>query len=121
MHEVILRFRVQSATETDVLRFLLNGRELPVEDLRRINEMYRMAAPRYRTGSCYWFVYRLGPEHWPRVGENRVEVELVEREPEAIPPLVLRDVELEIRYLKGRAFHRGFIDPDLGPYNVGVA
>ncbi len=121
VHEVILRCRLQSATETDVLRFRLNGQELPPGGLRRINEMYRMAAPRYRTGSSYWFVHRLGPDHWPRVGQNIFEVELAEREPEAVPPVVLRDVELEIRYLKGRAFHRGFVDPDLGPYNVGVA
>ncbi len=121
VHEVILRFRLLTCTETDEVRMRLNGRELPAEGLRRINEAYRMRAPRFRTGTCYWFVYRLGPDHWPRRGTNEIEVELVKREPEVIPPLTLRDVELEVRYLMGRAYHRGFVDPDLGPYNEGVS
>ena len=120
VHEVILRLRLLSATETDVVRMRLNGRELPAEGLRRINESYRMGGPRYRTGTCYWFIYRLGPDHWPRQGTNEIEVELVHREPEAIPPRSLRDVELEVRYLMGRNFHRGFVDLDLGPWNTGV-
>ena len=33
--------------------------------------------------------------------------------------IALRDVELEIRYLKGKSFHRGFVDEDLGPYEHG--
>ena len=121
VHEVILRFRLLTCTETDEVRMRLNGRELPAEGLRRINEAYRMRAPRFRTGTCYWFVYRLGPDHWPRRGTNEIEVELVKREPEVIPPLTLRDVELEVRYLMGRAYHRGFVDPDLGPYHEGVS
>jgi hypothetical protein len=32
----------------------------------------------------------------------------------------LRDVELEIKYLMGKSFHRGFVDPDLGPYELAV-
>lgn len=48
VHSVLLRFRVQGATELDILSFSLNGRLLPQEPacLRRINEMYRMTAPR---------------------------------------------------------------------------
>ena len=44
----------------------------------------------------------------------------MKREPQVIPPLVLRDVELEVHYLMGRHFHRGFVDRDLGPWNTGV-
>ena len=48
VHSVLLRFRVQGATELDVLSFSLNGQPLPQAPtcLRRINEMYRMTAPR---------------------------------------------------------------------------
>ena len=33
----------------------------------------------------------------------------------------LRDVELELKYLMGRNFHRGSVDPDLGHYGGGVS
>ena len=33
------------------------------------------------------------------------------------PHCVLRDVELETKYLKGKNFHRSFVDPDLGAYD----
>ncbi len=114
--EVLLRLRVMNATERDVLRFFLNGVELPAAQLRTINEMYRMSAPRYRTGSGYWFVFRLDGDTWPVCGDNAVTVELVERDSAVAPTIFLRDVELEVRYLKGRHFHRAFVDPDLGPY-----
>lgn len=114
VHEVLLRFRVASATELDHLRFRLNGRELPVGSLRKINEIYRMKAPRYRTGSCYWFVYRLDREHWPQQGTNAIEVTLTHRDPDVLPQCFLRDVELETKYLMGKNFHRGQ-DADLGP------
>jgi len=120
VHEVILRLRLENITETDELNFRLNGTALPASGLRRINEMYRMNAPRFRTGSCYWFVFRLQPPHWPMQGENQIEVELVHREPEAVPLATLRDVELEIRYLMGKAYHRSLVDTDLGRTNVGV-
>lgn len=120
IHELILRLRLESVTETDELRFRLNGADLPESGLRRINELYRMNAPRFRTGSCYWFVFRLEKQHWPVKGENQIDVELVRREPEAVPPVRLRDVELEVRYLMGMAYHRSLVDPDLGPTNVGV-
>jgi hypothetical protein len=116
VHEVLLRIRVMNTTELDRLCFRLNGQDLPDSCLRRINEMYRMSAPRYRTGSGYWFVFRLNPDHWPVPGSNRVEITLLERDPEIIPQLLVRDVELETHYLKGRNFHRAFVDPDLGPY-----
>ena len=48
VHEVLLRVRLMSVTERDRLRFRLNGKELPSGLLRKINQMYRMTAPRYR-------------------------------------------------------------------------
>ncbi|MEW6749461.1 MAG: hypothetical protein AB1505_00600 [Candidatus Latescibacterota bacterium] len=116
VHEVLLRLRVMNTTERDQFDFRLNGRELPASSLRRIHEIYRMRAPRYRTGSGYWFVFRLGPEHWPVPGHNCVEATLRTRDAAIIPQAYLRDVELETRYLMGRSFHRAFVDPDLGPY-----
>jgi hypothetical protein len=114
VHEVLLRLRLMATTERDRLIVRLNGKQLPEEALRVINEMYRMSAPRYRTGSGYWFVFRLDRAHWPRRGSNRIEVELTKRDGAVLPPVVLRDVELEIRYLMGRNFHRT-PEEDLGP------
>ena len=114
VHQVLLRFRVMNMTENDRLIFRLNGKVLPDSALRKVNEMYRMSAPRYRTGSGYWFIFRLDREHWPQKGENILEVRLVERDPGLRQKMIVRDVELETKYLKGKNFHRGQ-DPDLGP------
>ena len=115
VHGVLLRVRIMNVTERDRLRFWLNGVELPKECLRRINEIYRMSAPRYRTGWGYWFVYRLDRAHWPRRGHNNLEVTLVQRVSGVTPQVYVRDVELEIKYLMGKNYNRGQ-DPDLGPY-----
>lgn len=115
VHEVLLRVRVMNITEADRLRFQLNGVELPDDLLRKINEMYRMHAPRYRTGSGYWFIYRLDRLHWPQKGQNTLEVTLLHREKEVTPQVYIRDVELELKYLMGKNFHRGQ-DADLGAY-----
>ena len=114
VHEVLLRVRVMSHTERDRLKFYLNGRELPASLLRKINEMYRMTAPRYRTGSGYWYAFKLDAKHWPKKGNNTLAVELVRRDAQALPEIFVRDVELDIKYLMGRNYHRGQ-DIDLGP------
>ncbi|MCZ6676794.1 MAG: hypothetical protein O7E52_06045 [Candidatus Poribacteria bacterium] len=116
VHEVLLRIRIMNTTEVDRMRFQLNGVDLPDSLRRKINEMYRMSAPRYRTGSGYWFIYRLDVKHWPQKGENTLQVTLLRREPDVIPQIYVRDVELEIKYLMGQNFHRGQ-DADLGPYD----
>jgi len=121
VHEVILRLRLTNVTEADRLTFQLNGQDLPAECLRRIDETYRMQAPRYRAGSAYWFIFRPSPAMWPRQGPNRITVELQERAADVLPDMVLRDVELEIHYLMGRAFHRGYVDPDLGRWSCDNA
>ncbi len=115
VHEVLLRVRMIETTELDRYRFKLNGSELPDRLLRKINRMYMMGAPRYRVRG-YWYVFRLDREHWPQKGHNNVEVTLLERDPDVTPQVRLRDVELEIKYLMGKNFHRDFVDPDLGPY-----
>lgn len=134
VHEVLLRIRVMNTTESDQLRFRLNGVELPdcrhrgrgrpgpqaetpaqATTLRKINEMYRMQSPRYRTGSGYWFIYRLDQVHWPQKGNNNLEVTLLHRDADVTPQVYIRDVELEIKYLMGKNFHRGQ-DLELGAY-----
>ena len=79
VHEVLLRIRIMNTTELDLLVFRFNSRVLPDSLLRKINQMYRMSAPRYRTGSGYWFIYRLEGKHWPKRGSNRLEVTLTKR------------------------------------------
>lgn len=114
VHEVILRVRLQETTERDRWRFVFNGRDLPEKSLRRINQMYVMDAPRYRVFG-YWFVFRLDESLWPVRGRNMIEVQLLKRDGQALPAVRLSDVELEIRYLLGKNFHRGLIDADLAP------
>ena len=115
VHEVLLRIRVMGHTERDRLSFWLNGRELPALLVRKINELYRMSAPRYRTGSGYWYAFKLDTKHWPKKGNNKLEIELLRRDSQALPEIVVRDVELDLKYLMGRNYHRGQ-DDDLGPY-----
>tara|TARA_Y100000588_G_scaffold287299_1_gene305405 strand:+ start:591 stop:2177 length:1587 start_codon:yes stop_codon:yes gene_type:complete len=114
VHEILLRVRIMNTTELDRLSFKLNGKPLPEGLLRRINEMYRMSAPRYRTGSGYWFVFRLDRDHWPRKGKNSLQIILDKRDKAVLPQIYVRDVELEIRYLMGRNYHR-IPEHDLGP------
>jgi hypothetical protein len=115
VHQVLLRVRVMGLNERHRLRFRLNGAVLPLERARLINEIYRMKAPRYRTGSGRWFVFRLDRAHWPRRGENLLEITLLRTDPQALPPIRVRDVEVEVKYLMGRHFNRGQ-DADLGPW-----
>ena len=115
VHEVLLRVRITSATELDRLGFKLNGVDLPSSLMRQINQMYAMSAPRYRV-SGQWYVFRLDQAHWPVKGSNILEVTLLKRDPDIIPTASVRDVELETKYLMGKRFHRGPVDPDLGPY-----
>ena len=68
----------------------------------------------------YCHVFRLDREHWPVKGSNSLEVTLLERDPDVTPQIGLRDVELDIRYLMGKNYHRGFVDADLGPYEHAV-
>ncbi len=117
VHEVLLRARVIGTTEIDRFRFKFNGAELPESLMRKINRMYMMGAPRARV-TGYWFIFRLDADHWPKRGANELEVTLLHRDPVALPEIALRDVELEIKYLMGKNFHRSFIDPDLGAFDT---
>jgi hypothetical protein len=119
VHEVLLRCRIQGATELDRFSFSLNGAELPDSLQRKINQMYTMASPRYRVGG-YWFIYRLDRVNWPRKGDNKLQVTLTGRDPDVTPAITLLDVELEIKYLMGKNYHRSFVDADLGPYERRV-
>lgn len=113
VHEVLLRVRLTNTTELDRYEFRFNGKPLAPEGHRRINETYKMSAPRYRVNG-YWYIWRLDAAHWPETGNNKFEVTLTKRDPDLIPGIALRDVELEIKYKMGKNFHRGQ-DPDLGP------
>ena len=111
VHELLLRLRITGTTELDRFLFKLNGKTLSQEAMRRINQMYVMRGPRGR-GSGYWFLFRLQPERWPVRGRNQIEVTLLERDPDVTPPIELRDVELEVKYLRGKNAGRGR-DPEV--------
>jgi len=112
VHEVLLRIRVIETTERDRFRFRLNGKDLPASSLRMINRLYQMREPRYRVHG-YWYVFRLGTEHWPSKGENVLEVTLTSQDTAVATEVVLRDVELETKYLMGKNFLRDR-ETDLG-------
>ena len=106
-------------TERDRLRFVLNGRELPLSLVRQINELYRMSAPRYRTGSGSCYIFKLDEKYWPQQGANSLAVDLLRRDAQVLPDIFVRDVELDIKYLMGRNFHRGQ-DIDVGPFETSA-
>jgi len=116
IYEVLLRFRITSATELDKFRFKLNGKEIPLNLMRQINKMYGMKSARYRVFG-QWYIFNLTKEYWPTKGSNIFEVTLLNHDSEVIEYPNLRDVELEIKYLMGKNFHRDFVDLNLGPYD----
>ena len=110
---------LSGTAELDRLGFRFNGAELPDSILRTINnQMFWMSGPRSSGAVGYWFALTLGREHWPRQGSNRLEVTLLERDPHVTPEVSVEQVELEIKYLMGKHFRRGFQDPALGPFDV---
>ena len=70
VHEVLLRARMINSTELDRFSFRLNGKALPQSGLRKINQLYRMVAPRYRVNNCYWHIYRLDRKPLAAQGEQ---------------------------------------------------
>ena len=119
VHEVLLRVRVSNNTEIDKIEFKLNDVQLPENSLRKINELYRMTGPSMGggAGSGYWNIFRLDKKFWPVKGKNTIEFTLLKRDPNVLPSPAIHFVELEIRYLMGKNFHRSFVDSDLGPYD----
>jgi len=121
VHEVLLRLRIGGNLETDKIEISLNGKLLPSTLLRKINQAYIMSAPRYRIMGGYWHIYKLDRGHWPVKGTNTITVALLERDSDLKEQhCQLMDVELETKYLKGKNFHRSFVDQDLGPYEHEV-
>jgi len=118
VHKVLLRVRLTSAVETDRVDIKLNGKPLPSNRLRRINNVYKMRSPRYRVFG-YWYVYDLDREHWPIRGTNDIEVTATHRDSDIVAQLQLRDVELDVKYLMGRNFHRRD-DTELGTSDVST-
>ena len=59
---------------------------------------------------------------WAECGFLKSFDSLHRRDPETTPPIWVRDVELEIRYLRGKSAYRGVhnTDPDLGPFQHAV-
>ena len=93
----------------------MNGNKLLDSSLRKINRMYVMSAPRYRrTG--YWYVFTLDKENWPVKGKNQITINMKKRDDGVIPLPKVLDVELEIKYLMGKNYHRDYVDVELGPY-----
>ena len=120
VHELLLRMRVTQTTGVDRISVKLNERELPEDRMRKINRQAFWTAPYYVVVDSVWHVYRLDTDFWPVMGPNSLEVTLTERDPEVAHIQVrLRDVELEVKYLKGKNWYRGFVDADLGEYDQG--
>lgn len=115
VYEALLRVRIQGTTELDRIEFRLNGRKLPASILRIINQMFWMSGPR-GAAQGYWFVFNLDRGHWPAKGANTLEITLLDRDPDVTPPVLVMDVELELKYLMGKHFRRGYEDPALGPF-----
>ena len=120
IHEILLRIRLVETNEQDKIEVKLNGNLLPSDMLRRVINMYAMDAPQYRVNGACWYIFRLRDEFRPVKGTNIIEVNLLESELQAFSNVTLRDIEMEIKYLKGAGFGRGTVDPDLGSYEYGT-
>ena len=105
-----------NTTELDSIRFRLNGVDLPDELLRKINEMYRMSAPAlpHRVGLLVYLPTGRGALAPTRRQHARSHLAKTRSGHRSLK-VYIRDVELEIKYLMGKHFHRGQ-DADLGPY-----
>ena len=114
VHEVVLRLALQK-TELDSVEIKLNGQLLPDEFLRKINQMFWMIGPRGSQGG-YWYIYKLTKDYWPILGKNKIEVELIKKDPDVVDQKSMLVVELETKYLMGQNFRKGFNDPDLGMF-----
>ena len=122
VHEVLLRIRIMNMTELDRVEFRLNGQELADCQGRKVNQLFMMRGPRYLVWG-YWFIYHLDSPGWPRQGRNTLQVTLRKRDSELATtiPIIVRDVEMEIKYLMGKNFHRGHDVADLGPHEHSVS
>ena len=116
VHDVLLRVGMGGSTELDRFSFKLNGKELPEGSMRTINMMYRMSIPRNRRVGGYWFIFRPDRDYWPVKGKNILEVTLLERDPDVTPDVSIEHVELETKYLMGKNYYHGRVDPDLGSF-----
>ena len=79
VHEVALRVMLSAVSEIDKVTFKLNGKTLPDGLRRTINQMYRLRSPRHRIFG-YWFIFKLDSDHWPKQGENELEITLEHRD-----------------------------------------
>ena len=74
---------------------------------------------RYRANG-YRHIFRLDSALWPIQGEITLEVTLLERDSDVLGGVTVINVEVEMKYLKGKNFHRGYVDVELGPYEHRV-
>ena len=77
--------------------------------------MFWMIGPRGSQGG-YWYIYKLTKDYWPIPGKNKIEVELIKKDPDVVDQKSMLVVELETKYLMGQNFRKGFNDPDLGMF-----
>ena len=114
VHDVLVRVGITGSSELDRICFKLNGKELPASSMRTINLMFRMNVPRNRSVGGYWFIFRSERDRWPIQGKNTLEVTLLERDPDLMGEVSIQHLELETKYLMGKNFYHGEVDPDLG-------
>ena len=117
VHSVLLRIGVIGCSELDNIEFKLNGKKLPESNMRTINMMFRMRVPLNRSVSGYWFIFKPDRDNWPIQGKNTLEVTLLKRDPDLTSSVSVKHVELETKYLMGKNYYHGRVDPDLGSYN----
>ena len=109
--EVVLRIRLSNfEPDSNRIRVRWNGSPLPDSILRRIDLHFRVIRQGPIGPYGYVLEYRLTPEHYPRPGDNTVELTLLKRDPKLSIPVGAYDVDCSIRYLAHRDFERAPIE-----------
>lgn len=108
-----LRLRIMEMTGRDRVTVRVNGRPVPDAlvrvrgsswDRRLTNVPYTYAAPPWRedaSGAWQWVFCDLTNSDHLVQGVNAIEVILTEKNPEVLAPLVLYNVEIDVKYRRG--------------------
>ena len=110
LESLILRMRITEKTLDDKIAVKVNGQVVPDElirirgsdwdrGMRSLPNVY--APPPWSaetSGQYHWVFCDLTKRQYLRTGINEIEVILIEKNPEVICPLVLRNVEVDVKY-----------------------
>ena len=98
-----LRLLLQHLTYEDQIRLMWNGGEIADGDYRKADWTYQLRPrPDYAVNGYRLHADLKALEKLPRVGINRIAVEVITKDPQLIHAITLTDIELVVEYLPHR-------------------